>query len=87
MNNRSHTMTDRDLSPEPTKPDRLVRRPEARKLLGGISPQKLESMIKQGLLPEPICMGPRSYCFFESELQAFLDQVARDRKLPQGNRP
>jgi len=81
---RKQTMTDTDLRPGPKQPDRLVRRPELLERLS-ISKWKLEQLIEDGVINEPICMGPRTFVWMESEVQSFLSQMAKERRLPPGN--
>jgi len=39
-------------------------------------------MIDKGAFPEPIRMGTRTMVWLESEVQAFLARMAKDRRLP-----
>ena len=83
MTTRNPAMTDRrqGLTPEPVQADRFVRRSELLKRLA-VGNDKLEWMIDKGAFPEPIRMGTRTMVWLESEVQAFLARMAKDRRLP-----
>lgn len=87
MTTRPQTMTSRGLSPDsgPACPDRLCRRSEVLRTLA-IKDEKLRELIDQGAFPEPIQLGPRTSVWLESEVQAFLTRMAKDRRLPNSSR-
>lgn len=54
----------------------LLTKPQARKLLGGISERGFEDLRKQQWMPKPIELGPRSIRWSRDELLAALLQRA-----------
>jgi predicted DNA-binding transcriptional regulator AlpA len=78
-------MTDRGrrAEPEPVQADRFVRSSELRERLA-IGKDKLDDLIDKGALPPAIKLGSRTSVWLESEVQAFLDRMAKDRRLNTG---
>lgn len=62
-------------------PDRLVRLPELKALLGGVSTASVYRWVKRGLLPEPQRIGVRGVGWRLSE----IEQLIRDG-FPTGGR-
>lgn len=83
---RSQIMTDRARrqEPEPVQADRFVRISELQKRLA-CGKDKLADLIAQGALPPAIRLGSRTSVWLESEVQAFMTQMAKDRRLNTGN--
>jgi predicted DNA-binding transcriptional regulator AlpA len=79
------TARQQHVTPDPVQPDRFVRRSELLKRLA-VGNDKLELMISTGAFPEPIRMGTRTMVWLESEVQAFLTRMAKDRRLPNSSR-
>ena len=50
------------------KKDRLIRSPEVRNILGGISPTTLWRRIKDGSIPQPIKLGNGTANYFKESM-------------------
>lgn len=85
MTTHPQTMTDRGRrpEPEPVQADRFVRISELQERLA-IGKDKLADLIEQGALPPAIKLGSRTSVWLESEVQAFLTRMAKDRRLTTG---
>lgn len=62
--------------------DYIIRLPEARRMLGNLSPSQFDCLVRRGKLPRPmkIVEGGRAAGYPLSELKAFIEKRKADRR-------
>ena len=53
----------------------FIRKPQVRKMLGGMSSARVDQLVADGLLPAPIKLGERTTLFALAELEAALARL------------
>ncbi len=62
----------------PGKGEKLMKMPDVAKMLG-ISPRTLYRMIADKLLPSPVAVTRRTRAMCESEIEAYIERIKRER--------
>ena len=54
---------------------RFVRKPDVRKMLGGMSSHRVDELVREGTLPAPIHLGRRTTLFDVAELEMAIARL------------
>lgn len=67
------------INPSSGNPSDVLRKPECRKMLGGISPSTFDRLVRARKLPKPMQIGFRAVGWFRSDIQKYLDDRNAER--------
>lgn len=62
-------------------PSDILRKPECRRMMGGISPSTFDRLVRSKRLPKPLKIGFRAVGWYRSDIQSYLDSLNAERSV------